>query len=257
MIIEDIEATESHLSLNKEFEVASLLSYSASILENVTSIIKGDAILTDGKKHYFEVKQRVLNERLLYNSNDGLIFASINDLISKYDINIENLSILLNSKEINTPYMINQFLSKYPNVKGVDYKYVNDSLNLLFSKESQSGYKAKNRIKPVIVDTSVFSPDLTNSQKSSTGQVPPVVNILPSVPSMPPPVVKSPSVPSMPPPVVKSPPVPSMPPPVVKSPPVPSMPPPVLRTPPAPNLPPPVIKTGSIPPPPPLPPNKK
>ena len=83
MIIEDILAQESYLSVNKETEVAALLTYSSMRLENVTPIIKGDAILTDGKKHYFEVKQRVLNERLMYNSSDAIIYAAINDLISK------------------------------------------------------------------------------------------------------------------------------------------------------------------------------
>ncbi len=234
MIIEDILAQESYLSVNKETEVAALLAYSAVRLENVTPIIKGDAMLTDGKKHYFEVKQRVLNERLLYNSSDAIIYAGINDLLSKYGINNSNLSILLNSKEINTPYMINKFLSKYPIVKGVDQKFINDSLKLVFAKVAKLGYKIEKVVnKPVndigtsgtsktFADQSMSRPPV--SSKPPVGQPP-----LPPKPSAPtPPVVKKPPPPPPPPPsIVKKPPPPPPPPPVVKK--LPPPPPPVVK----------------------------
>jgi hypothetical protein len=172
MIIEDILAQESYLSVNKETEVAALLTYSSMRLENVTPIIKGDAILTDGKKHYFEVKQRVLNERLMYNSSDAIIYAAINDLISTYGVNDKNLSFLLNSKEINTPYMINKFLSKYPIVKGVDQKYVNDSLKLMFAKVAQSGYKVKKAIQNPFIE-SVVAPTQLPPRATAPTQLPP------------------------------------------------------------------------------------
>ena len=159
MILEDILAQESYLTVNKEVEVAFLLSYSATRLENISPIIKGDALLTDGKKHYFEVRHRVLNERLLYYSNDSVIYAAINDILSSNSVNIQNLTVLMGSKEINTSYMINKLLAKYPVVKGVDQKYFNDAIKLMFAKVAQSGFQVKNVIKPEVIEKSTaFSP---------------------------------------------------------------------------------------------------
>jgi hypothetical protein len=142
MMLEDILAQESYLTIDKEKEVNSLLTYSADRLENITPIIKGDAILTDGKKHYFEVKQRVLNDRLLYYSNDSIMYAAINDLLSVNNIINENLVILLGSKEINTAYLINKLLVKYPNVIGIDDNFKKEALKSIFAKISKSGYIA-------------------------------------------------------------------------------------------------------------------
>lgn len=103
MIIEDILDQESYLSVNKEVEVAALLSYSLERLENCTPIIKGNVILTDGKKHYFEVKQRVLKERLLYYSNHNIMYAAINEFLASNNIKNQNFTVLLGNKEINTP----------------------------------------------------------------------------------------------------------------------------------------------------------
>jgi hypothetical protein len=143
MILEDILAQESYLHVNRETEVAALLSYSAERLENITPIIKGYSMLTDGKKHYFEVKQRILNERLLYYSNDSIMYAAINDLLSSNSIDHKNISILLGSKEINTPYLINKLLVKYPNVKGVEKNHCDDALKLVFNKIADSNFKNK------------------------------------------------------------------------------------------------------------------
>ena len=252
MIIEDILAQESYLSVNKETEVAALLAYSAVRLENVTPIIKGDAMLTDGKKHYFEVKQRVLNERLLYNSSDAIIYAGINDLLSTYGINIKNLSFLLNSKEINTPYMINKFLSKYPIVKGVDQKYVNDSLKLVFAKVAQSGYKVKKAIQKPVIASAGTSPNIVAPQPPRQTAPPPMPPKVSAPPPMPP---KVSAPPPLPPKVSAPPPLPQK---VTAPPPVPPkvsvpLPSPINKNIPPPPPPPPIKK--SVPPPP--PPNKK
>ena len=273
MIIEDILAQESYLSVNKETEVAALLTYSSMRLENVTPIIKGDAILTDGKKHYFEVKQRVLNERLMYNSSDAIIYAAINDLISTFGVNDKNLSFLLNSKEINTPYMINKFLSKYPIVKGVDQKYVNDSLKLMFAKVAQSGYKVKKAIQNPFIESVGTPPNLAaTTPPIGRPTLPPIGRpTLPPLPPTPPkgtatlpvPPRQAPPLPPTPPKATVPPQLPPRPasplPPKVMAPPPPVPPRPVPPMPPKVTAPPPLPPRPAppMPPKPPLPPNNK
>jgi hypothetical protein len=246
MILEDILAQESYLTVNKEAEIAFLLPYSAIHLENITPIIKGDALLTDGEKHYFEVRHRVLNERLLYYSNDIVIYAAINDILSSNNINTENITVLMGSKVINTPFMINKLLAKYPNVKGVDQKYLNDAIKGMFAKVSQAGYQVKKNIQTEEIASVGLPPVVNTPPKVNT---PPVVNTPPMVNS--PPVVNTPSRVNTP-PVVNTPPRVNTPP-VVNTPPRVNTP-PVVNTPPRVNSPP-IVKIP--PPPPPPPPIKK
>lgn len=223
MILEDILAQESYLTIDKEKEVKSLLTYSAERLENITPIIKGEAILTDGKKHYFEVKQRVLNDRLLYYSNDRIINAAINELLSVNNVTNENLTILLGSKEINTAYLINKLLVKYPNVFGVENKYTKETLKLIFSKISKSGYLVKNTVlnsPPKQIDVIYSIPKPTTRVTSApvpAGSNPPVVTTdtisTPPIPPLPSTRMSTPPVPSrlippLPPTKLSSPPVP-------------------------------------------------
>jgi hypothetical protein len=214
----------------------------------------------------------------MYNSSDAIIYAAINDLISTYGVNDKNLSFLLNSKEINTPYMINKFLSKYPIVKGVDQKYVNDSLKLMFSKVAQSGYKVKKAIQNPFIE-SVAAP--TQLPPISVAPIPPRATappILPPRPAapIPPRATAPPQLPPRPaapiPPKVTAPPIlpprPAAPiPPKVTAPPplpprpAPPMPPKATAPPPLPPRPvpplPPKVTAPPTPPKPPLPPKYK
>ena len=175
MILEDILAQESYLTLDKEKEVNSLLTYAAEKLENVTPIIKGEAKLSDGKKHYFEVKQRVINDRLLYNSTDSILYASINDLLSTNNIILQNLIILLGTKDINTNYLTNKLLFKYPNVRGVEKNQSIEALKLVFYKIAKSGYLKKENMsfKDEI--------EIKNPQKISGNDSPPTRIIIPPI----------------------------------------------------------------------------
>ena len=180
MIIEDILAQESYLILNKDNEIEALLSYAAQQLENNSPIIKGFAILLDGKKHYFEVKQRVLNERLLYSSSDGIIFAAISDLISSHSVTPHNVTILLVGKELNTTYLINKLLVRFPKVRGVEKKHNIEALKFVFTKIAQAGYFAKKRVSIFdqsipIVSNIVEQPRPASLQKASKPPPPPVV----------------------------------------------------------------------------------
>lgn len=145
MIVEYITAQNSYLSLNKETEIATILPYSAALLENITPIINGDAMLTDGKSYWFRVNERSLNDRLLYYSNDNIIYAAIDDLLKSNCVAIENVIILLSSEEINTSYFSNRLLKKYSSVKGVDGVHSSDAMKLVFTKIAQSGYLAKRK----------------------------------------------------------------------------------------------------------------
>lgn len=140
MIIEYITAQNPYLSIDKEIEANSLLLYTANLLENITPIIKGDAVLTDGQSYWFRVNERNLNDRLLYYSNDSIIYAAIDDLLKSNSISIDNVIILLGSEEINTSYFSNKLLNKYPNVKGVDTSHNIDTMKLIFYKIAESGY---------------------------------------------------------------------------------------------------------------------
>ena len=271
MILEDILAQESYLTIDKEKEVNSLLTYSAERLENITPIIKGEAILTDGKKHYFEAKQRVLNDRLLYYSNDSIMYAAINDLLSHNNVINENLVILLGSKEISTSYLINKLLVKYPNVIAVENKYTKAALKLIFAKISMSGYLIEKNTQNPVNEPIDVKTSLSNSATSlpyapvQTGSKP-LVPIGVKQPPLPKPKVGPPLMPtglkpSVSPTRVVPPPVPSglKPPPLpatkVSAPPLP----PGVKQPPVPptKVGSPSVPPGVKPPPPPPPKNKK
>ncbi|MFV5692186.1 hypothetical protein ACM55K_09195 [Flavobacterium sp. LT1R49] len=169
MIIEYIITQNSYLSINKEIEIAALLPYSASLLENTTPIIKGDAILTDGKSYWFRINERNLNDRLLYYSNDSIIYTAIEDLLKSNRINVENTTILLGSEEINTSYFSNKLLKKYPNVKGIETVCSNDTMKLVFSKIAKSGYLAKRK---VVVKPPIASIDKADSPEEKRPALP-------------------------------------------------------------------------------------
>jgi hypothetical protein len=149
MIIEYITAQNSYLLLDKDLEMAALLPYAASMLENVRPIIKGEAILTDGKAYYFRVNERSLTDRLLFLSGDTVIYTAIDDLVKTYGLDIKATTILLASEEINTVYFSNKLLKKYPHVKGISIADELDAMKLVFSGIAASGYTVQN-VSPVL-----------------------------------------------------------------------------------------------------------
>ena len=128
MIIEDILAVNPYLSINTEDEIATLLPFSAELLANKTPILKGEALLTDSKLYYFEVKTSILNDRLMYVSNDNIIYQAINSLLEVNSISLKNTTIVLGSKEINTAYITNKLLKICPNVIGVEAAHFTDAM---------------------------------------------------------------------------------------------------------------------------------
>lgn len=172
IIIEDIISRNSYLAINPDIEIGSLLSYSASILENISPIITGDAVLSDGKTYYFRVKERSLTERLHYYSNEAIIYSNIDDLLKINNLDIENVIVLLYGEEINTPYFSNKLSKKYPTVKGIDKAFTHEAMKLVFSKIAQSGYLVDKKI-------SIASPPVASinnvSSDPSKPNIPPII----------------------------------------------------------------------------------
>ena len=190
MIIEYVSAQNSYLLLDKDLEIATLVTYSANLLENVTPIIKGEATLTDGKAYYFRVNERSLNERLLFLSGDTEIYSEIDDLLKTHDLDIQTTTILLGSKEINTVYFSNKLLTKYPNVKGINASDDLDTMKMIFSKMADSGFVVQPRIPPAPPAMPVAAPPVTPS--AALGRHESKKSAEPAGPSLPPVKAKEP-----------------------------------------------------------------
>ena len=155
MILEYILLQNPYLSIHKETEIAAILPYASSLLHNLSPIIKGEAILSDGKPYYFRVNERNLRERLLFLSGDSVLYSAIDDLIKTYDLDVQTTTILLGSREINTVYFSHKLLKKYPHVKAVNASDELDVMKLIFSGIEASGYTVKAAIScrpPVVPD---------------------------------------------------------------------------------------------------------
>jgi hypothetical protein len=122
----------------------------------MSPIIKGEAILSDGKPYYFRVNERNLNERLLFLSSDSVIYSVIDDLVKTYGLDIKTTAILLASEEINTVYFSNKLLKKYPNVKGIGPSDNLDAMKVIFFKIADSGYL----VQPITPNISPVLPDI-------------------------------------------------------------------------------------------------
>ena len=170
MIIEYISAQNPYLIINKETEIGNILPVTASLLENITPIIKGEVEFIDGNKYWFRVNARTLEDRLLFTSNDALIYTAIDDLLKSNGLNVDNTIILLGCEEINTPYFLNRLLKKYPNVKGVESTCFNDTMKFIFSKIIQTGYTT-NKSAPLLPP-----PPVDNGKNPSGPTKPPIPN---------------------------------------------------------------------------------
>lgn len=145
MILEYITSQNSYLSVDKEKEIAALLSFSATLLANVGAVVSGEAELTDGKLYWFSVRERNLTERLTYYSNDSVIYTAIDDLVKSASLSSDNTILVLGSEEINTSYFSEKLLKKYPNVIGVETADDSDAMKLVFARIAASGYKSVNK----------------------------------------------------------------------------------------------------------------
>ncbi len=150
MIVEYIITQQPYLSVNKETEIAGLLPFSAGLLESIAPVIKGHAILTDGKPYWFKVSEKNLNTRLLFDAGEDVVYTAIDDLLAFNNLNSGNTSLLLGSEEINTAYFLNKLLKKYPHVSGISTASHADAMKCVFAKIAAAGYQpaGKGRERP-------------------------------------------------------------------------------------------------------------
>lgn len=152
MIVEYIILQNSYLSIDRDIEIAVLLPFCASLLENTSPIIKGDAELSDGKKYWFRVNEHNLIDRLQYYSNDNLIYSAIDELLKSGSLVEENVTILLGTDEISTSYFSTKLLKKYRNVREAKVSDAADTMKSIFAEIANSNYTAKSKqpLSPVL-----------------------------------------------------------------------------------------------------------
>ncbi|MCX2449998.1 hypothetical protein OQX61_01830 [Pedobacter sp. PLR] len=149
MIVEYIMLQNSYLAIDKDTEVAFLIPFCVSLLENTSLIIKGDAELSDGNSYWFKVNERNLNDRLQYYSNDGMIYTVIDDLLKSAALPVEDVVILLGTEEISTSYFSTKLQKKYPYVKEVNAADVRDAMKSAFTMKPAVVMKHAVAVKPV------------------------------------------------------------------------------------------------------------
>lgn len=183
MIVEYIVLQHSYLSIDRDAEIAALLPFCASLLENISPIIKGDAEFVDGKKYWFRVNEKSLNDRLLYYSNDNLIYTSIDDLLKLSRLSAENVIILLGTEEISTSYFSNKLLKKYHYVNEVRAVDVKDTMQVIFKEIADLNYERPSKPPPPNLG-SVMRPTMPTIPKPPTPKppIPPQKDILISKP---------------------------------------------------------------------------
>ena len=205
MILEYIMLQNSFLTINRESEIAFILPYTSSLLQNMSAVITGEAMLSDGKAYFFKVKERNLNERLLFLSGDSVIFSAIDDLIKTYSLDAQSTTILLEGEDINTQYFSNRLLKKYPNVVGVGTPDDLDAMKMIFSRIANSGYA----VPPVISDTPPAVPTINETKNRQQIVRPDIPRVIPKEPVKPAVVRPPASPPRKNSDIIQSPPLPS------------------------------------------------
>jgi len=134
MIIEYVVNLNPFLTLDSKKELATLLPFCKTLLDNEMPIITGEAELSDGQTYWFRITSRNLNERLKYYSNDIVTYSAIDDLMKANSVNMDEVTIVLGSEALNTPYFLDKLQRRYPNVKGTDQVHLKDTMKHIFSK---------------------------------------------------------------------------------------------------------------------------
>lgn len=176
------------------------------MLDDVTPILKGEAELRDGKKYWFRVNARSLEEQLLYTANDTFIYDTVDGVLKSSGLNYENTVILVGSEALNTTYFLDMMHKKYPFVKGIKKSYFSDSMRQVFGKIIEAVYQPVKKtpalrpalpfaktaegdkpgvaIKPGLPPAIIAKPVLPPINKAGSGGQPNAVN-KPSLPDVP------------------------------------------------------------------------
>ena len=133
MILEYVITSNPSLTIDQSKELPGILPYCKSLLDHETAIISGDAELRDGNKYWFKITSRNLHERLKYYTNDLSVYATIADLLKLNGVNSDDVTLVLGSEELNTPYFLDKLAKKYTKVKAVEPIHLKDTMAYLFS----------------------------------------------------------------------------------------------------------------------------
>lgn len=165
MIMDYITDQNSYLDLDRALEVRFLLPYCAGLLSGAGMIINGEAELSQGKKFWYSVKLKNVEERLQYHQGDLLVSASINDMLHNFKLRSEDVILLLVSDQIRTPYFSDRLLKQFPHVKSIEPVHVDGTMQLIFSKgvlskngDVQESRREKTAPPPIPPKSQVVSP---------------------------------------------------------------------------------------------------
>lgn len=134
MVVEYIAAQNHYLNLDAAVEAAALLPFCAELLSTSGPILSGEAELTKGRKFWFSIKLKRVEDRLQYFTGDVIISASITDLLQNHGIRPEQVLILLGSDEIRTPYFSGRILKGYPHIRGIESAHSEAAMHLIFDR---------------------------------------------------------------------------------------------------------------------------
>lgn len=163
MIVEYIQTDKSYLMLDMEKEVATVLPFAASLLNNMPPVLSGEVPLSDGNLYYYNVRKRRLTEQLLYDSNEHIIYAAINDLLEQNNMSVTEVCILLGSEEVSTDFFSERLAKVYPNVKAISSYDANEAMRILFMDI---------RAKDYVFQKKNISPDLPLTSRAQIPEIP-------------------------------------------------------------------------------------
>ncbi len=189
MIVEYITLQNSYLSFDHDTEVAALLPYCAHLLQQIDPLIKGEAELTDGKRYWFMLRKKNLDDRLHFYSSDQMIFAAIDDLLKLNNLDIADVMLLLGTPEVSTAYFLNKLLKKYQYVKAIKPTDVSDTMKALFSEIAAADYAVQSKQQtPIIPAVLPLTRPVASFNSTAVTPVKPIAKPILPAPKLPPPL---------------------------------------------------------------------
>ena len=261
LILEDIKEASPHIYFEEDNEVAHIVSHCASLLNNLTPIMRSEIELSSGTRTEYKIRLSDLEDRMMYSRGiEDKVMPRLESIMNENGQSSSNIDIILFGNDINTDYFKEKLNKKFPYVVGISSTAQLKILKSIFASIVTSGYRIQASMAPGNLGGAVNlpSPSAPPSPVSGRPAAPappkpgaPPAPVAPPKPAAPPAPVGKPAAPQAPAPpaskVAGPPPAPKAPtpppPPAAKTPPPP---PPKAKTPPPP--PPPKAKTPPPPP---------
>jgi hypothetical protein len=248
LILEDIKEASPHIYFEEDSEIAYVVNHCASLLNNLTPIMRSEIELSSGTRTEYKIRLSDLEDRMMYSRGiEDKVMPRLDTILNENGLISSNVDIILFGDDINTDYFKEKLNKKFPYVVGISNTAHQKILKSIFSSIVTAGYRINSSL------DRASSPPTPGPPPSPVGARPAAP--APPKPGAPPAPVAKPATPQAPapPPAPRvvapaPPPQPVAPSPAPKAPATPP-PPPAAKTPPPP--PPPKAKTPPPPPPPP------